>query len=172
MKDSPAAGFTLVELMVTVAVLAILVAIGMPSFQYTIRSNRVATSVNELIASIAMVRSEAIRNTRGATLCGSVSGTACDGTFSNGVLAWADINLDGAITGDETVLRFMKGNAQISVTDLGTGVLSFDARGRRLGSADRKFEIKPGNCGGQPMKSTLTINSAGQVSTVKSQACS
>lgn len=58
-------GFTLVELMVTVAVLAILSTIAYPSFQSTIRSNRVATTTNELIASLALARSEAIKNTRG-----------------------------------------------------------------------------------------------------------
>lgn len=54
-------GFTLVELMVTVAVLAILSTIAYPSFQSTIRSNRVATTTNELIASLALARSEAIK---------------------------------------------------------------------------------------------------------------
>ena len=58
-------GFTLVELMVTVAVLAILSTIAYPSFQSTIRSNRVATTTNELIASLALARSEAIKNTHG-----------------------------------------------------------------------------------------------------------
>ena len=41
-------GFTLVELMVTIAVVAILATIAFPSFQSTLRSNRIATAGNEM----------------------------------------------------------------------------------------------------------------------------
>ncbi len=67
-------GFTLVELMVTVAMLAILSAIAFPSFQSTLRSNRVATATNEMIAAIALARSEAVRNNRGSSICASSDG--------------------------------------------------------------------------------------------------
>ena len=45
-------GFTLIELMVTIAVLAVLLAWGLPNFQNSLRSNRVATSTNEVLASV------------------------------------------------------------------------------------------------------------------------
>ena len=67
-------GFTLVELMVTVAVLAILSTIAYPSFKSSIRSNRVATGGNEALALIALARSEGVRNKQGGGVCGSSTG--------------------------------------------------------------------------------------------------
>jgi prepilin-type N-terminal cleavage/methylation domain-containing protein len=54
-------GFTLVELLVTIFVAAILTAIAAPSFLHTIRSNRADTLANQLIATLAMARSEAVK---------------------------------------------------------------------------------------------------------------
>lgn len=62
---SPAQGVTLIELMVTVAVLAIVLGIGVPSFRGLILQQRISSSANEVLAGLASTRSEAIRrNTR------------------------------------------------------------------------------------------------------------
>ena len=54
-------GFTLIELMITIAVVAILVTVGIPSFQTLLQSSRMATQSNELIAGLNTARSEAVR---------------------------------------------------------------------------------------------------------------
>ncbi len=54
-------GFTLLELMVTVAIAAILVTVAMPSFTGTIISNRLTTINNELVGALNLARSEAIK---------------------------------------------------------------------------------------------------------------
>jgi type IV fimbrial biogenesis protein FimT len=54
-------GFTLIELLVTIAIAAIVAVVGIPGFTSTITSNRLATGANELIASINLARSEAIK---------------------------------------------------------------------------------------------------------------
>lgn len=53
-------GFTLIELMVTVAVVGVVVAIGMPSFGELLKNNRMATQANAIIASLHQARSETI----------------------------------------------------------------------------------------------------------------
>lgn len=108
-------GFTLIELMVTLTVFVILASIAYPSFRSMIRSNRLATANNEVIALTNLARSEAIRNNRGGGLCGSTDGQACDGEWSKGLLAWSDLDADGVLGSNDSVLRFSLGNPQLSV---------------------------------------------------------
>jgi type IV fimbrial biogenesis protein FimT len=54
-------GFTLVELMITLAIAGILVAVGIPSFSSTISSNRLSSYANEFVTALNLARSEAIR---------------------------------------------------------------------------------------------------------------
>lgn len=75
-------GFTLLELLVTIAVLAILVALAVPSFTSIFNSNRLAAQSNEVVAALQMARSEAIKQNRRAVVCRSINGTSCAG--SNG----------------------------------------------------------------------------------------
>jgi type IV fimbrial biogenesis protein FimT len=88
-------GFTLIELMITIAVASILLSIGVPSFQNIIRENRLSTQANELITALNMARSEAIR--RGV----NVTVTPNGGGWNSG---WVVAAIDPA-TGIATTLR-------------------------------------------------------------------
>jgi type IV fimbrial biogenesis protein FimT len=57
-------GFTLLELMVAIAVLAILATVGVPSFNELIQNNRVTTQTNELVSALNFARTEAIKRGR------------------------------------------------------------------------------------------------------------
>lgn len=73
------AGVTLVELMVTVAVLAIVLTIAVPSFSGVIASSKVTGPANEALSAMHFARSEAIRLNRNIEVCKSnLAGTACD----------------------------------------------------------------------------------------------
>ncbi len=63
MKNQPAhsSGFTLIELMITIIIAAILFSIAIPSFTDTIAANRLTTSANELVTALNLARSEAIK---------------------------------------------------------------------------------------------------------------
>lgn len=54
-------GFTLIELMVTIAILAILIGIAIPSFQEMIQANRLQSASAEFQSALAMARTEAIK---------------------------------------------------------------------------------------------------------------
>lgn len=54
-------GYTLIELMVTIAVAAIVMGVAVPSFNATVRSNRLTTSANDWVSTLNFARSEAIK---------------------------------------------------------------------------------------------------------------
>ena len=71
MAKSRPGGFTLVELMVTLTVLAILVGVALPSFRDMILNNRRTAIVNDLVSSLLLARSEAIKRGQPVSVCAS-----------------------------------------------------------------------------------------------------
>lgn len=159
------AGVTLVELMVTVAVLAVVAAIAFPSFRGVLHSNRVATATNEVVASFALARSEAVRSSQGAGICASTNGSACDGTWADGLMVWADQNGDGQFTAGETVLRFVAFAEGFDV-DGPAQPFAFDGRGRRAGNSDA-LALQPTDCAGGSYRRQITLSTTGQLRTTK-----
>lgn len=74
-------GFTLVELVITIAVAAVLMAIAAPSFNSLLAGWRLSSVTNELIAAVHLTRSEAVRLNRTASLCSAADAAtgACAG---------------------------------------------------------------------------------------------
>ena len=79
------AGFTIVELMITVAVASILLAIAVPSFNQMIVSGRLTTQANEMVGALSLARSEAIKRNANVTFCraSSDTATACEAAAGN-----------------------------------------------------------------------------------------
>lgn len=75
-QPARARGFTLVELMVTLAVAAILIGIATPSFTSLMNSNRLSSAANEMVAVIQTARMEAIRRNTTVSVCAGCDGNA------------------------------------------------------------------------------------------------
>ncbi|MGA7979665.1 MAG: GspH/FimT family pseudopilin [Chromatiaceae bacterium] len=93
MKASDA-GFPLVELMVTLAVAAILLTVGVPSFQQLIMSNRLTAAANDMVVAISVARSEAIKHNAAVNLNADCSVSFDGGTVRAAVVPPANVNLD------------------------------------------------------------------------------
>jgi type IV fimbrial biogenesis protein FimT len=70
-------GFTLIELMVTVAIMAILLGIAAPSFNDVLLGSKLGSNANNLVAATLAARSEAIKRNAAVTMCVSADGTNC-----------------------------------------------------------------------------------------------
>lgn len=98
-------GFTLIELMITVAIAAILLAVAVPSFNNMLAGNRLATQTNDAIGAIHFARSEAIRRNRTITLCRSASATANTCTAGANWTDWIVTNNPAGGTAANTLRR-------------------------------------------------------------------
>lgn len=101
-------GFTVTELMVVVAIVAILMSIGIPSFRYITNSYRMSAEVNGLLGDLMYARAEAIREGQTVTACiSNNNGTACAGgaNWANGWIVFSDPNGNQIVDAGEIVLR-------------------------------------------------------------------
>ena len=146
MSRQKVTGFTLLELMVIIAILAILITLALPSFQGTLRSNRVATASNELLASLSLARSEGIRSTRGGGVCASADGTTCGVDWNAGWLVWTDEDADGALDVGEPVVRYSQGKPRLTVVGPAASI-AFDRRGRLRAAGGQSISLAPEGAG-------------------------
>jgi type IV fimbrial biogenesis protein FimT len=70
-------GFTLLELMVAIVVLAVLLGVAAPTFTDVMRNRRLTSQINQLVYSLALTRSEAVKRVNTVTACKSATGSAC-----------------------------------------------------------------------------------------------
>lgn len=104
-KSSGQRGFTLLELMVTVAVATVLAVTAVPSMVEMIRNNRLAGDVNEFVSALNLARSEAVRRATAVTVCKSADGASCGGNWEDGWIVFVDPNNDGTHDVGENLVR-------------------------------------------------------------------
>jgi type IV fimbrial biogenesis protein FimT len=161
-------GFSLVEAMVTLAVAAIVLSIGVPSFQNYIQNSRQVTGVNDLATALQLARSTAITRRVQVTVCKSSDGATCStgsgsGDWSQGWMIFTNPNDDSTLDPGEELLR-VHGALPRNTTFIGnTNVvnrISFSAQGLSRGSNGTLT-----NCDarGASHANALVISVAGQV---------
>lgn len=153
-------GFSVIELMVTVAIVAILAAVALPSFTEAIARNRVAAQANDFIAAVNLARTEAVRRNAGAGVCSSSDNATCGGTWSDGWIVWAT---NTATPANRDVLRAGEFNPQDTFSGATTTV-EFSSRGA-LAAAAGPFTLEPTDCtAGKPMRREFVFTLTGSVS--------
>ena len=131
-------GVTLVELMVTIAVAAILLAVAVPGFRNLIVSNRLTATTNAFVAALNLARIEAVKRNARVTLCktadpnATAPNCAASATWSQGAIVFVDRGTVGTVESGDTLLRVLGpfpdvtittgGNFALGVSYLATGV--------------------------------------------------
>jgi len=93
MKSRSAIGFTLIELMVTITMIGIVLAVGVPSFQSSIRNSVLTGGINEFIAALNFARGEAIK--RGVNVTVRKASSSSSVGYEGGWQVFTDFNADG-----------------------------------------------------------------------------
>ena len=110
MKNPTQSGFTLYELLITIVILGIVLAIGIPNLSEFTQNSRMSATANDLHAAFQLARSEASRAKTNITICASANsmaaGAECGGSWDQGFIVFVDTNADLSRSGvEETVLR-------------------------------------------------------------------
>lgn len=104
---SAAAGLTLIELMVTIAIVAILAGLAAPSFREMVVANSLKSHASAMLSSLLLARGEALKRNGRVVLCKSATGAACtaDGGWEQGWIVFADGNNNATLDAGETVIQ-------------------------------------------------------------------
>ncbi|MCG8370160.1 MAG: GspH/FimT family pseudopilin [Proteobacteria bacterium] len=100
------AGFTLYELLITVLVVGVVLALSVPNLQAFTQNSRITGAANDLHSALHLARSESSRAKTNITVCASADGNNCGGAWEQGFIVFADMEPDLNRAGaDETILR-------------------------------------------------------------------
>lgn len=166
-------GFTIIELMITVALALIVLTIGIPNFRSIIQNNRATTITNDLVTALQTARSEAIKQRKSATVCRrNSSGTDCeDGTdWSVGWLVWRDDDGDDNLDNGEIqkVWDTLSSGAN-SVTSTNAAGVTFLPTGKAEPKSDFTIDLVLSSCTGN-QKRTIGVSAVGRIHSTRS-AC-
>lgn len=134
-------GFTVIELLVGVAVLAILTTLAVPSFHQFILNNRLAAQANEMVGAFQFARSEALKRGLTVQVCSSSDGAGCNGNWHEGWVAIAD---PGGT--DEEVLRVWPTPGDDFDFTPDNGTVSFERSGFSSATSEQQFDLMLDGC--------------------------
>ncbi len=156
-------GFTLVELMFTLAIASILLTVGIPNFRDFIYNNRLTTQANRFVADVALARSTALKYQRNTQICVSTSydtaAPACTGgqDWSAGWIVWVDKDRDNVVdaAADEVIRVSEPVSGTTTITSVAASLFTYNSRGfvnagdtltlcdNRTGETGRTITVRP-----------------------------
>lgn len=156
-KNKNNKGFTILEMIVSMTVISIMVALASPSFADFVRNNRIYTSSKILNSDVSYAKSEGMRGV------GNVVMQGVDNDFNNGWRVFIDSNGNNSYDeGTDQLLRFQEGFGNpLVISTTGQDFISFNSYGENVTREVVSFVICDGRAG-KPGRVT-SINSAGLV---------
>jgi type IV fimbrial biogenesis protein FimT len=127
-------GFSLMETLIVIAIVAVLMALAIPTFKFVTQSNRSTAEINGLLSNLQLARAEAIKEGQTVSLCPSVDGATCSGAsnaWQSGWLVFSDTGVIGTVDGTDFIVRVQNaftGNDTLQ-SDHNVSVITFSREG-------------------------------------------
>ena len=167
-------GFTMIELLITLAIAGLVMGFAIPSMQTFVKNERLTTQINTLVSHLAYARSTAVTQRRQVILCASDNTTSCSGTdWAKGWILFIDIDNDSGFTaGFDDILRVKQvlagGNSLVSSTG---DIIIYDNRGFSPNS-NGTFSLCDDRGASDPSYvKSITISNTGRVRQGGSTSC-
>jgi type IV fimbrial biogenesis protein FimT len=128
------AGFTLLELMITLVVAGVLVGVAAPNLRSFLQNNRLTSAANDMLRSFQIARSEAVKRQQNVVVCASANPTAANPTCSYGAfsgwIVFQDSNFNWSVDAGELILeRHAPLDSSITVKTDNDGIESYASTG-------------------------------------------
>jgi len=165
-------GFTLIELIITIALVAVLLGIGVPSLTGMLRDNAIVAITNELVADLQFARSEAIKRNQPVTICranAALDGCVADANWESGWIVFPEAAgaANGALDAGETVIRTHNG------VTAGDATIRVPGDALNLaGAVVFQSDGVPANATGQSLRGSLRICDGGHLDSAREVAIS
>ena len=171
---SPADGVTLIELLVTLAVAAIVVALGAPSFMRVLAHHAIAAQAEELQDAVRMGRTEAMRRSGPAVLCRTEAADAGHCAGSGGSwqtwLLFADTDRNGTFNAGDSLLReHLEASRRMTVSSDAASI-RFEATGIAHSEAGNTTIVLSPNDGDRAQQRQVCVNTRGEVVVIAGDA--
>lgn len=113
-----AAGFTILELMITLAIATLVMAIAVPSYRSIASSYNISAETNSLLGDVSYARNEAIRQGISVLMCSSSDGLTCSAssTWGNGWVVMVPANGSCTVTSGQAAQNAQPLRVQAALT--------------------------------------------------------
>jgi type IV fimbrial biogenesis protein FimT len=158
-----AAGFTLVELMTAIAILALVMMIGVGSFREVTRHSRLRAQNNKVVGAFALARSEAVKRSRPVSVCPSANGADCDGSndWAGDVIVFVDRETPGAVDADDELVQTFDAASPGVTVDSSVEFVQYQGSGLTNLAETATVDIYNEGCSG-PQARRVSVTVAGR----------